>query len=544
MTNDHLIPSWVFELLVDIQGSKHTELTLVVIHGCCNRKNIVRRAGRYINHIVFYLHTLFEKFAFNPKPNAFESKSIDELLDKRYHVFNIQNTGSTMLIAEEDLNRLRLYQIDVLIMPNAQPIPDKLLAIPKYGIWSVFPKSAADRNTDVAGIREVMGQHSTTRVKLRKIACIHHSDQIISKSSFCTNWNSTNWNRHQYFWKTRSMIMQKLEELYKLGADNALKFNDTWFNDTDAEIEKMDQLPGNLEMIAGTVRLLGSYLKRKIRNIFILEQWVLMIGLNNYAPGNLTFDDFQRIMPTPDRLWADPFIVQRNNKYYVFFEEMRYKGQKGTIAVMEVDEDGMCGEAKTVLAGSHHLSYPFIFDDNGSTFMLPESSKNRTIEIYECIQFPMKWVHRETLFHNMEAADTTLFFHNSKYWLFTNIRTNPYTSINDELYLFFSDRLLGGKWTPHPKNPVVSNVEAARSGGRIFKFGNRIFRPAQNASKYYGYGMQIMEIIHLSEETFAEKHVQTIMPGWERDIIGVHTYNFSGKMTVIDALIRRRRFGT
>ncbi len=544
LTMDHMIPSWVFELLADIRKSKHTELTLVVYYDYGKRQKILKRTNRFCTHFVFFLHTLFEKLLFQPKPNALASKSLKELLDKPAQILHIQTAGSTALTAKEDIRKLRSYQIDVLIMPNAHPIPDYLLTVAKYGIWSVFPRHAAENTTDVAGIREVIGQQSTTWVTLHQYTCNHNSDQTLSKSSFCTNWNSASWNRHLYFWKTKSMILQKLEELHKLGESKAFLFHDKRCTDTISGVNTLDQLPGNMEMVTGIYRLLGSYLKRKIRNLFFLEQWVLMIGSNNFDRCKPIFKDFQRITPSPDRLWADPFIVQKNNKYFVFFEEMLYKDQKGRIAVFEMDKNGICGEAKTVLERNYHLSYPFIFQDNGGLFMLPESSKNRTIEIYECIQFPMKWVHRETLFHNIEAADTTLFNHDNKYWLFTSIRKNPHTSINDELYLFFSDRLLGGSWTPHPNNPVVSNVEASRPGGSIFTIGKRIFRPAQNASKYYGYGMQIMEITNLSEEAYEEKPVQTIKPHWERDIMGTHTYNFAGPMTVIDALIRRRRLGT
>ena len=75
-----------------------------------------------------------------------------------------------------------------------------------------------------------------------------------------------------------------------------------------------------------------------------------------------------------------------------------------------------------------------------------------------------------TLMDSVVAVDSTLLFHNNKWWLFSNIAEPEGTSFN-ELYLFYADNLLSQKWNSHPMNPVISDVRRARSAGKIFENG-------------------------------------------------------------------------
>jgi hypothetical protein len=49
------------------------------------------------------------------------------------------------------------------------------------------------------------------------------------------------------------------------------------------------------------------------------------------------------------------------------------------------------GEPFAVLERSYHLSYPFIFRWGSDIFMIPETSDNRTVEVYRAVEFPGKW---------------------------------------------------------------------------------------------------------------------------------------------------------
>jgi hypothetical protein len=58
----------------------------------------------------------------------------------------------------------------------------------------------------------------------------------------------------------------------------------------------------------------------------------------------------------------------------------------------------------------------------------------------------------------------------------------------------------------------------------------------------YGYGTTINRIDSLSPTDYSETVVSKILPDWDDDILGVHTLNAISELTVIDCLIKRRRF--
>jgi hypothetical protein len=89
----------------------------------------------------------------------------------------------------------------------------------------------------------------------------------------------------------------------------------------------------------------------------------------------------------------------------------------------------------------------------------------------------------------------------------------------------------------------VSNVLSARPAGRLFWSNNVLYRPSQDSSLRYGYATTISKVAQLSATTYTETEVLKILPDWDKDIIGIHTVNWTDEMTVIDCLMKRKRFG-
>jgi|SRR3972149_2177400 len=284
---------------------------------------------------------------------------------------------------------------------------------------------------------------------------------------------------------------------------------------------------------------LEKNLRKKFSKILFHYQWQLMFNLEN--KDSKPYSDFKKIVPPKDRFWADPFIIFKDNVYYVFFEEFVYEKNKGHISFLTIKENGDYSKPKRILERSYHLSYPFIFSYDEKYYMIPESSINNTIEVYECSEFPEKWSFHKTLIENITATDSTLFYKDGKWWLFTSVTNYQNQKRENELFLFYSDKPLSNKWISHPKNPIVSNVKGSRSAGKIFEENGAILRPAQDCSKRYGYGIIFYQINILNEMDYQEKEVQTIYPNWDKKIIGVHSYGRENKLTVIDVRIKKWR---
>jgi len=173
--------------------------------------------------------------------------------------------------------------------------------------------------------------------------------------------------------------------------------------------------------------------------------------------------------------------------------------------------------------------------------MIPETESNNDIELYKCVDFPKKWEYYGKLMNNVTAVDSTIFNHNNKWWLFSGIKENEGASNSDELFLFYSDNPLSNKWETHINNPIISDVRQARPAGRIFSFKNKIYRPSQNSSNYYGYGMSINEIKKINEKEYEETSITSILPNWDKNIRRIHTFAYDSGLSIIDAKIKRKR---
>ena len=205
-----------------------------------------------------------------------------------------------------------------------------------------------------------------------------------------------------------------------------------------------------------------------------------------------------------------------------------------------MDEKGNTKARVKILERPYHLSYPFILEWEGETYMIPETSQNHTIEVYRASRFPDQWELHKTLMNDVVAMDATLHEHDGKWWMFVNMQEHHGSSKMDELFLFWADSPLSDNWTPHPMNPIVSDVRSARPAGKLFTRHGKLYRPSQNSSGKYGYGLKINEVITLNEEEYEEREVSSIVPNWDPKITGLHTLNHEHRLTIIDA--QRRRF--
>ena len=89
---------------------------------------------------------------------------------------------------------------------------------------------------------------------------------------------------------------------------------------------------------------------------------------------------FSFVYPPADRSYADPFLVSEADKLYLFVENFPIKPPvKGVLEVLEIGSDGAMSEPRVVLEREYHLSYPFVFRDGDSWWMMPESSANNSL---------------------------------------------------------------------------------------------------------------------------------------------------------------------
>ena len=287
--------------------------------------------------------------------------------------------------------------------------------------------------------------------------------------------------------------------------------------------------------VPGTISAIA---RRALARATAVEQWGLAFRFVDIEPWTGSLEGFHRLRPPHDGFWADPFPVQRNGRNYIFFEDLPGPRARGHISVIEVDRQGRASRPTVVLERDYHLSYPFLVEDGGELYMIPESYGNGTIEIYRCVEFPGKWRRERVLLDGLLAVDATVHHDGGRWWMFANIAADG-AEVNDELHVFTSDRLLGD-WKPLAKNPVKSDVRGSRPAGKLFTQGGRLYRPSQVCAPIYGAGIALQRVTRL-DENYEEQEERRILPAPGERVLGLHTINRSGDLSVTDAFVRRSR---
>jgi hypothetical protein len=227
---------------------------------------------------------------------------------------------------------------------------------------------------------------------------------------------------------------------------------------------------------------------------------------------------------------ADPFLYESGGRTWLLFEDVPPYSSRGRIASIELREDETHSEAEIVLERDYHLSYPCVIESNGELYLMPESSEARCVELFRFRRFPSALEVAAQPIHDLALVDTTPISLDGRWYFFTTT-LQPFM----ESLLFWSDQL-EGPWKLHPASPISCSVRNSRGAGNLFWQNGRLFRPTQDCSISYGYGIQVNEIVRLTPAEFEEKQAAFVRPSWAPGLIGTHTWNQSSRYQVIDGL--------
>lgn len=414
----------------------------------------------------------------------------------------------------EDVSKLVEFDLDLLINFAATEWNQKVSNSAKNGVWFYG-------FGDSPGFDEVMNHIPVTHSSLRSLQ--GDTEQIIYQSTSPTlSRFSVGLNNNTCYWKAAAFVARALRDLHQ---SEVLSFD----HRTTAS-----SMPGNAALTGMFLKLSGRAAARAVEKFSSYDQWILAYRFDR--------GEFKYLMPPVDRFWADPFQLKVDGKYYIFFEDYVNSAGRAHISVVEIDRNGIVSSPTEVLKLDCHLSYPFVFEWQGNHYMIPETGERNVVELYRAHSFPFEWKPEKILLEARSPLDATLVEAEGKWWMFVNIQEEGVAVNWDELHLYYADTPLG-PWRPHARNPVVSNVRSARPAGRLFRSKNALFRPSQDSSVRYGYATTISKVANLSTTTYTETEVLKILPDWDTDIIGVHTVNLMDEMTVIDCLMKRKRFG-
>lgn len=228
--------------------------------------------------------------------------------------------------------------------------------------------------------------------------------------------------------------------------------------------------------------------------------------------------------------YADPILFEFKGGVYLFIEAFENNQQIGRLAVSKL-VDGEFTEPKEIIRKSYHLSYPCVFQYNHVVYMIPESSQNRTLELYKALDDSLeKWEIVKVLLDDVECVDTTVFEYKSRIYLLAYIQkpgeyiTKVYTLDINELKI--SD-----------VHSISKNDNIYRPAGKIIKKDGTYYRPVQYNINFYGEKIRMLKF-----DIDNNDWIGTVVDEYTVNSFGLsnmsktHTYSQIQDVCAVDAL--------
>lgn len=537
---------WELMIIQNIMNNPSLKLNLLIKDGRINniKKNSIRnqnfrlsKISNLLGKVLFKLQLNIEKKIIYKAHQNTESSEIISYLEN-IPTINLKpiHNGNSDVFSEEDVEIIKSFNLDILFKHEFNTINGDILNSSKYGVWVLSFSGLSNKDSNQVGLREIIMKQSFVIVSLFKLTQDIERPLIIDKAYY-------NLDHHFSFFRTNilikessvSFLFKNLKELRQVGYLD--------LETLDSPLNTYNPVPN----IKNTFKYLFIYyntlfqiLSKKIFSQFgkRYECWTLFIGNGDFLEA--TLNEINPIKLPKGVFWADPFLFKYKDTTYVFFENFPYSEKKGKISCGVIKNNEVVNVID-ILDLEYHLSYPFVFEEDGEIYLMPETSANNRLEIYKCINFPKKWELFSTAFEGEHVVDA--FFYNDSLkqkWLFINKMGAPNTSFDNELYIYKVDSIKLNLIEPHKQNPVIIDSRVARNGGDIFKYKNEFYRPSQrNTDGIYGKALNINKIEKLSLEEYSEKTVRVVEPNFRKGLMSMHHLHQIDDSFVFDAGYRK-----
>lgn len=523
LVDSTIIQAWQAEAIKQLLATGLVEFSVLVV-------NQFPKTSAGQSPFLYRVYRKLDRIFFKNFQDAFEPIQLSGVIPIHVPILSIKpiQTKYRDSFSDEDIENIAQYDLDILIRFGFRILTGEILKLPKLGVWSFHHGDPIVYRGGPPAFWEVMRQIPVTGCVLMRINEKLDQGEVLYQTYTQTDPLSVQRNANRIFWLSASFPARVIQRINRSIGQASLKSPEMI---NSSPILRPPQAVEMTQLLAGLVYRNG---KRKLKELVKRPHWDIAwlkdfsLTHQEVSKRNLSFP----ILPNlQDEYLADPFPIRFEGRDWVFVEQFDSRIKKGKISVLDQE-----GNLTPVLEEPWHLSYPFIWEEEGKFYLIPESADAGKLWLYQASYFPFKWERVQAFFPG-EAFDPTLWKAEIGYWLFVNQKSHPACSPFDELHLYFSPTLIHPNWVAHPQNPIVSDVGRSRPAGALFEENGRLYRPAQDSAKRYGHRIRVMEIKELSLENYIEQESFHIEPA--EGILGVHTLNRLGDRWIVDLHSRK-----
>lgn len=351
-----------------------------------------------------------------------------------------RESGSAYL-SDADVDTIRAHELDFILHFGFGTIQGEALTAARHGIWSFSQDNGRRSQATLAAFWPVYFDAPVSGLVLQRLTEHETSGNILRRANLRTKQTSVSANLNGLLSAGVHLPPQVCQD-FRSGCFGYLEDKPA----TSAVPAR--KRPTNAAMLVFLFKLVRNRLRAIVRPLIFYEKWA--IGLI-HAPIASLLDS-----GTPSIEWlpvgiengyaADPFIAQplEGGSPLVLFEDFDYATWRGTLSAVCLDSTKARSPSVQILSLPGHLSYPYLFRDNGILYCLPENSEGREIALYRVAPDTGKLSRISTIMTDVAALDSTIVKYEDRWWLF---HTDSSAGSSDRLFIRFADTL-EGPWHP------------------------------------------------------------------------------------------------
>ncbi|MGB3144077.1 MAG: hypothetical protein WBB24_08205 [Maribacter sp.] len=479
---------------------------------------------------------LFEKKKLFKEKRTVSTSELNSTFNTN-EILNIElkKQGIAWDCSDENVLQIRNIGLDLLLNLSSHVLSGKIIDSASQGTWAILHKEHTLKNSNPVGFTETLQKKPGIGSAILKLSIDPKKNWVLDTAFFNRHWSMVETGLIAQE-GTVSLLFKNLKKLKNEKIDISGKLI---YPIEECQVPTIWLTVNYLFNFYGEV--LNKFREKFMSVVFRTrhECWTIFTGDKGFFE-TITQSNTALEMPETE-FWADPFLFEHHGDTYVFFESYSYQTKRGKISC-GILKNNQLVEVWDVLDKDYHLSFPFIFKEDGEIFLMPETGANKRLEIYKAKNFPLEWELCVTAFEGEMVADAFFYTDEAEQkWLFMNKQMDIASPLNTELFIYKVDSIRLKHIEPHLENPVLIDARVARNGGSIFKHEGNVYRPSQrNIDGIYGRALNINKIEKLTIEEYQERTVQVIQPDFDSKLMGLHhIHELNGKF-VFDAAFKSR----
>jgi hypothetical protein len=522
LCNGYSLAVWQTKVIEELLNQGHIPVVLIVDDSPFPQRSTLKKISRYTGKNGLY--NFYERFVFNIP--AKEAINMEEALRHAEVIRTVpENNGFSQYFDADTVAQIKECAPDFLLRFGFNIIRGEILESAPMGVWSYHHDDELKYRGGPPAFWEIVKGDPVNGVILQKLTNRLDGGIILKKGYFKTTLHSYSGN-----------LNRVLLEAAKWPAEICRQLASGQYSIPEAASKShapVFKKPGNMQMVKFLYVKLINRIQFHYQELLQAERWNLMLIKQKKQKPAIPDMNGERISlpkPAKNHFHADPFLVKKGNRLHILFEDFDYKRNKGVIGYFSIDANTHQVVGRScALEMECHLAYPYMFVHENIIYCIPELSKSGAVELFSLDENSGKLNHVSQLL-KFPGVDPTLFFHDEKWWLFV---THAGAS-NEQLHVFYSENLQG-PYIAHPLNPVKTDIQSARPGGRPEVIDGKLYRPVQMNSGRYGASLAWNEIETLTTNSFSEKTLLEVSPleikGYKQ---GLHTWCRDGEYLIVD----------